>query len=60
VALIYKGRRYGPMVIERIGVPLGSPIDKLGRFTQIRLPITLCSLTAQDRNDWAHMKRMQL
>ncbi|MGL5450836.1 MAG: hypothetical protein ACRDBT_00200 [Aeromonas sp.] len=60
VALIYKGRRYGPLVIERVGLPLGSPIDNLGRFTQIKLPITLCTLTAQDRNDWASMKRMAL
>jgi len=58
VAVIYKGRRYGPMVIERVGVPLGSPIDKQGRFTQLRLPITLGTLTAQDRNDWQNMKRI--
>lgn len=52
LAIIYKGRRYAPMVIERIGVPLGSPVDKTGRFTQLRLPITFASLQAWDRYDW--------
>ncbi|WMC11753.1 hypothetical protein PU634_05140 [Oceanimonas pelagia] len=56
LALTYKGRTYAPMVIERIGVPLGSPVDKTGRFTQLRLPITLGTLTAKDRNDWMNMK----
>lgn len=52
LALTYKGRRYAPMVIERIGVPLGSPVDKTGRFTQLRLPITFATLHGWDRYDW--------
>ena len=56
VGIIYKGRRYAPMVIERVGVPLGSPIDSAGRFTQLRLPITLSSVQAWDRADWQRSK----
>lgn len=56
VALTYKGRTYSPMVIERVGVPLGSPIDKHGRFTQMKVPITLATLTGKDRKDWMAMK----
>jgi len=56
LALTYKGRTYSPMVIERVGVPLGGPVDKFGRFTQMKVPITLATLTGKDRNDWMAMK----
>lgn len=52
LAITYKGRTYAPVVIERVGVPLSSPIDSNGRFIQMRLPITLATLTAWDRHDW--------
>ena len=52
VSLTYKGRTYSPMVIESIGVPLDSPIDRDGRFVSLQLPITFATLTAIDRNDW--------
>lgn len=57
LAITYKGRTYAPMVIENVGVPLGSPIDKLGRFVQLTIPVTFSSLTAIDGSDWMAMKR---
>lgn len=52
VAMFYKGYTYGPLVIETIGRPLSSPIDYLGRYASLQVPMTLCSLTAIDRDDW--------
>ena len=52
VAITYKRRTYGPMVLESIGVPLSSPIDALGRFVQLSLPVAFSTLTAMDRFDW--------
>lgn len=60
LAITYKGRTYSPVVIERVSYPLGSPIDSAGRFTQMRMPITIATLTAIDRRDWANMRRMSL
>ena len=53
IGLIYKGRQYAPMVIESVSVPLHSPIDRDGRFVQMAVGVTLSSLTAWDRRDWA-------
>lgn len=53
IAMIYKGRQYSPMVIESVSVPLHSPIDRDGRFVQMAVGVTLSSLTAWDRRDWA-------
>lgn len=52
IAMKYKGRIYSPLVIERIGVPINSPIDESGKFVELAIPMTLCSLTAIDRKDW--------
>lgn len=52
VGMIYKGKSYPPMVIESITEPLDSPIDKNGNYTSVVLPVTLSTLTAQDKNDW--------
>lgn len=57
LAITYKGRTYSPVVIERVQMPLSSPIDSAGRFTQMRMPITIASLAAIDRHDWVNMKR---
>lgn len=56
VGIKYKGRIYGPLVIESISVPLDSPIDGFGRFVQLQLPITFASLTSWDRHDWKYAK----
>lgn len=53
IAMEYKGRIYSPLVIESIGQPLNSPIDASGRFVTLSIPMTLCTLTAFDRTDWA-------
>lgn len=52
VAITYKGRTYGPLVIENINIPLGSPIDVHGNFTSLVIPLTFSTLTAIDGNDW--------
>lgn len=48
----YKGRLFKDMVMESAGVQLSAPIDSMGRFVQQRIPVTLCSHTAWDRNDF--------
>ena len=52
IGMRYKGRILSPLVIESIGMPLNSPIDGSGRFVELAIPMTLCTLTALDRNDW--------
>lgn len=56
VALHYKNRTYKPMVIESISIPLDSPITNKGEYASLIIPITLCSLTAWDRNTWNNTK----
>lgn len=53
IAMRYKNRLFSPLVIESIGMPLNSPVDRNGRFVQLAVPMTLCTLTAIDRKDWA-------
>lgn len=55
VGFQYKRRSFGPMVIESIGEPMNSPIDKNGVYTEIQVPMTLSSLTALDRNDMSRI-----
>lgn len=56
IAMVYKGRTYSPLVIERVGVPLNSPIDSSGRFVSMKIPLSLATLTAKDRDDWKAMR----
>lgn len=60
IAMQYKGRTFSPLVIESIGMPLGSPVDKRGKFIELSVPMTLCTLTALDRADWSTAKTIQL
>jgi hypothetical protein len=60
IAMKYKGRTYLPLVIESIGQPLNAPIDRNGRFVEQRIPMTLCTLTALDRDIWANFKTAAL
>jgi len=53
IAMKYKGRLYSPLVIESIGQPMNSPIDSNGRYVELAIPMTLCTLTALDRTDWS-------
>ena len=55
ISFRYKNRTFAPMVIESIGMPLQSPIDSSGNFVELLVPMTLCSLTALDRDDWGKM-----
>lgn len=54
VAMRYKKRIFSPLVIESIGMPLGSPVERNGRFVELLVPLTLCTLTALDRQDWSN------
>lgn len=56
LALTYKGRTYSPMVLERVSLPLGSPIDRDGNFTTMKVGVTLATLTGWDRSDWVDSK----
>jgi len=56
IAMQYKGTLYSPMVIESLGYPINSPVDASGRFVQLAIPMTLCSLAAIDRADWDRAK----
>lgn len=60
IAMKYKGRTYFPLVIESIGQPLNSPVDRNGRFVEQLIPMTLCTLTALDREIWANFKTVSL
>ena len=58
IAMQYKGRTFSPLVIESIGMPLSSPVNKDGLYVELAVPMTLCSLTAIDREDWSRSERM--
>jgi hypothetical protein len=46
-----------PLVIEGIPRPLTGPRDKFGRIISAQLAITMGTLTAIDKEDWAAMRR---
>jgi hypothetical protein len=52
IGMAYKKSTYLPLVIESISKPISSPIDGEGNFVSLKVPMTLCSLTAIDRDDW--------
>lgn len=56
VGMRYKGRTYAPMVIESVGIPIQSPVTNKGEFTELQLPVTLCTLSAIGRDDWTSMR----
>lgn len=60
IAMKYKGRTYSPLVIESIGHPMNSPIDSNGRYVELAIPMTLCTLTAIDRQDWSNTRRHEI
>ena len=55
ISFSYKSRTFAPMVIEHIGMPLSSNTDRSGNFVELLVPMTLCSLTALDRDDWQEL-----
>lgn len=56
VAMKYKGYLYAPLVIESIGKPIGSPVTGTGHYAELLVPMTLCTLTALDRQMWAKLR----
>jgi hypothetical protein len=52
VGFAYKNRIFQPMVIESVSDPLDAPIDNIGNRISASVQITLCTLTALDRDDW--------
>lgn len=60
VGLTYKGRTYLPLVIESVGLPITAPTTADGVLAEVMMPVTLCTLTALDRNDWSGTKVQSL
>lgn len=55
IAIEYKGKKISPLVIESIQVQ-DAPTDALGRMVKAEVPMTICSISAMDREDlksWA-------
>jgi hypothetical protein len=55
IGMTYKGKTYSPLVIESIGQPINSPVNSDGRYVELLVPMTLCTLTAIDRDDWSRI-----
>jgi hypothetical protein len=53
IALWYKGRTFSPLVIETISEPMNSPVDSNGKYVELAVQMTLGTLTAWDKTDWA-------
>ena len=53
IAMKYKTKTYLPLVIESIGIPISSPIDKSGNFVELAVPMQISTLAAIDKADWA-------
>lgn len=53
VGMQYKNRVWSPLVIEHISAPVTGPCDAGGHPTELSVQLTLCSLRAWDRKDWA-------
>jgi hypothetical protein len=54
IAMKYKDCVYKPLVIESITKDTNAQIDKHGKFTELAVPMTLSTLAAIDRGDWAN------
>lgn len=52
IGFSYKRQTFKPMVIESISYPLDAPSDRHGRRVSALIQMTLCSLTALDKDDW--------
>lgn len=60
IAMNYKNRTYSPLVIESISPPINSHVNSNGRYVEMLVPMTICSLTAIDRADWANTRTSSL
>lgn len=52
LAVVYKGVTLWPLVIESITKDTNAPITRNGKFTELKVPMTLTTLTAIDRSDY--------
>lgn len=59
IAMQYKGDLFAPLVIESIEHPISSPVDSNGDYVELAVPVTLATLTAIDRSDWANLRGQQ-
>ena len=57
IAMQYKNRTFSPLVIESIGYPITSPIEKNGNYVELSVPLTLSTLTAIGRDDWSNYSK---
>jgi hypothetical protein len=53
IGMVYANQLFKPMVIESVSRPLTAPLDRDGRYISASLQMTIASLTALDRDDWA-------
>lgn len=53
IGIEYKNRVFQPFVIESISDPLDAPTDEFGNRISAEVQLSICSLTAYDRDDWA-------
>jgi hypothetical protein len=60
IAMQYKLRTYSPLVIESISHSMSGPTDENGRYTELQVNMTLCTLTAIDQGDWSSWARDQI
>jgi hypothetical protein len=60
IGIEYKNRTFLPFVIESISDPLDAPSDEFGNRVSAVIQMTICSLTALDRNDWAGTYKRQV
>lgn len=60
IGMSYKGRTFMPLVIESVGMPLDSSINSSGSFVFMQVPLTLCSLSAMDKDDWTKTRTVSL
>jgi hypothetical protein len=60
IGIEYKNRTFLPFVIESISDPLDAPSDELGNRVSAVIQMTICSLTALDRDDWAGTYKRQI
>ena len=55
VSIIHGGKRYAPMLIRPLSVPVAVPMDKDGNRMFAQVPVTFSSLTAWDKNNVANL-----
>lgn len=55
IGMTYKGYTYLPLVIESLTHPIDAQVTRDGKYVELNPQISMGSLTAVDRKDWAAM-----